>query len=66
MGGKNPIVGAFVTAASRDLMYHCYLSKLCLNQLLYADTDSVIVYVDKDNDDHVSLPMSDLLGDLKR
>ena len=21
LGGKNPIVGAFVTAASRDLMY---------------------------------------------
>ena len=65
LGGKNPIVGAFMTAASRDLMYHHYLSKLCLDQLLYTDTDSVIIYADKDNDDHMSLPTSDLLGDLK-
>ena len=27
--------------------------------------DSVIIYADKDNDDHMSLPTSDLLGDLK-
>ena len=47
LGGKNPIVRAFATATSRDLMYCCYLSKLCLNQLLYTDTDSVIVYADK-------------------
>ena len=65
LGGKNPIVGAFVTAASRDLMYCRYLSKLCLDQLLYTDTDSVIIYADKDNDDHISLLTSDLVGDLK-
>ena len=53
LGDKNPIVRAFVTAASRDLMYCHYFSKLCVDQLLYTDTDSVIVYVDKDNDDHV-------------
>ena len=65
LGGKNPIIGAFVTAASRDLMYFRYLSKLNFDQLLYTDTDSVIIYLDKDNVDHVSLPTSDLLGDLK-
>ena len=27
--------------------------------------DSVIVYIDKSDDDHVELPTSDLLGDLK-
>ena len=29
------------------------------------DTDSVIFYIDKDMDDHVDLPTSDFLGDLK-
>ena len=33
--------------------------------MLYNDIDSVIIYADKDNDDHMSLPTSDLLGDLK-
>ena len=33
--------------------------------MLYTDTDSIIIYADKDNDDHISLPTSDLLGDLK-
>ena len=64
-GGKNPIIGAFVMAASRDLMYTCYLSNLHPDQLLYTDTDSVIFYIDKDMDDHVDLPTSDFLGDLK-
>ena len=63
--GKNPIIGAFVTAASRDLMYTHYLSNLHPDQLLYTDTDSVIFYIDKDMDDHVDLPTSDFLGDLK-
>ena len=44
LGGKNAIVRAFVTAGARDLMYECYLSKLSANQLLYTDTDSVIVF----------------------
>ena len=35
LGGKNPIIGAFVTAALRDLMYFQYLSKLNFDQLLY-------------------------------
>ena len=61
LGGKNPLIGA----ALRDLMYLRYLSKLNFDQLLYTDTDSVIIYLDKDNLDHVSLPTSDLLGDLK-
>ena len=65
LGGKNPIVGAFVTVASRDLMYFRYLSVLHPDQLLYTDTDSVIVFFDEDDETHVSLPMSDLLGDLK-
>ena len=63
--GKNPVVGAFVTAASRDFRYMCYLSKLMSEQLLYTDTDSVIVYSDVDVDTHVNLPTSNLLGDLK-
>ena len=65
LGGKNVIVGAFVMAASRDLMYFHYLSKLKYNQLLYTDIDSVIVYQDSRVYDHVVLPTSDLLGDLK-
>ena len=47
LGGRNTIVGAFVTAAARDLMYSHYLSKLRPDQLLYTDTDSVIVYFNK-------------------
>ena len=65
LGGKNSIVGAFVTAASRDLMYMHYLSKLTSEQLLYTNTDSMIVYSDVDVDTHINLPTSDLLGDLK-
>ena len=65
LGGKNPIFGAFVTAASRDLMYFQYLSMLCLDQLLYTNTDSIIVFFDEDDETQVSLPTSDLLGDLK-
>ena len=34
LGGRNTIVGAFVTAAVRDLMYSHYLSKLKPDQLL--------------------------------
>ena len=63
--GENAIVGAFVTATSHDLMYMCYLNKLKSEQLLYMDTDSVIVYSDVDVDTHVNLPTSNLLGDLK-
>ena len=65
LGGKNPIIGAFVMAASRHLMYFHYLSKLKPEQLLYTDTDSVIVYFDEDADGHIDLPTSDLLGNLK-
>ena len=65
LGGKNPIIGAFVMAVSRHLIYFCYLSKLKPEQLSYTDTDSVIVYFDEDADGHIDLPMSDLLGDLK-
>ena len=65
LGGKNPIIGAFVMAASRDLMYTHYLSNLLPDQLLYTDTDTVIFYIDKDMDDHMDLPTSDFLGDLK-
>ena len=65
LGGKNPIVGAFVTAGAHYLMYNRYLSKLHYDQLLYTDTDSVIVYHDQSNEHHLALPMSDLLGDIK-
>ena len=65
LGGRNTIVGAFVTAAARDLMYSRYLSKLQPDQLLYTDTDSAIVYVDKRNPLHVKLPTSNMLGELK-
>ena len=65
LGGKNVIVGAFVMAASRDLMYFRYLSKLTFDQLLYTDTDSVIIYRDFNRANHIMLPTSDLLGDLK-
>ena len=34
LGGRNTIVGAFITAAARDLMYSRYLSKLKPDQLL--------------------------------
>ena len=65
LDGRNTIVGAFVTAAARDLMYCRYLLKLRPEQLLYTDTDSVIVYVNKKNPLHIDLPTSDMLGDLK-
>ena len=65
LGGRNTIVGSFVTAEARRLMYERYLSKLSRDQLLYTDTDSVIMYRDKTNVNHVKLPTSDLLGDLK-
>ena len=65
LGGRNTIVGSFVTAEARRLMYERYLSKLGRDQLLYTDTDSVIMYRDKANESHVELPTSDLLGDLK-
>ena len=45
LGGRNITVGAFVTTAARGFMYSRYLSKLQPDQLLYTDTDSVIVYV---------------------
>ena len=38
LGGRNTIVGAFVTGAARDLMYCKYLSKLRPEQLLYTQT----------------------------
>ena len=65
LGGRNTIVEAFVMAATRDLMFHHYLSKLHPDQLWYTDMDSVIIYEDARNDSHVKLPTSDMLGDLK-
>ena len=65
LDGRNTIVGAFVMAAARDLMYSCYLSKLQPDQLLYMDMDSVIVYLDKRNASHIKLPTLDMLGELK-
>ena len=65
LGGRNTIVGAFVTAAARDLMYCRYLLKLWPEQLLYTDTDSMIVYVNKKNLLHIDLPTSDMLGDVE-
>ena len=65
LGGRNTIVGAFVTATVRDLMYSRYLSKLKPDQLLYTDTNSVIVYFNKNNPLHVEVPTSDMLGNLK-
>ena len=65
LGGRNTIVGAFVMAAARDLIYSHYLSKLQPDQLLYTDMDSVIVYVDKRNPLHIILPTSNMLSELK-
>ena len=65
LGGKNAIVRASGTASARDLMYECYLSKLNADQLLYTNTDSLIVFHDKRNEVHVTLPTSDLLSELK-
>ena len=48
-------------AASRDLMYFRYLSKLTFDQLLYTDMDSVIMYRGVNQADHVMLPTSDVL-----
>ena len=52
-------------AAAHDLMYVRYLSKLNYNQLLYTDTDSVIVYSNLNQPNHVQFLTSDLLGELK-
>ena len=49
LGGRNTVVGAFITAAACDLMYSHYLSKIQPDQLLYTDTDSVIMFRDKRN-----------------
>ena len=38
LGGRNTIVGVFVTAAARDLMISRFLSKLTPDQLLYTDS----------------------------
>ena len=65
LGGRNTIVGAFVMAAARRLMYDNYLSQLNEEQLLYTDTDSIVMYRRKDNVNHVELPTSNLLGELK-
>ena len=65
LGGRNTVVGAFVTAAARDLMYSRFLSKLATDQLLYTDTDSVVYFYDSKNPLHVELSTSDMLGDLK-
>ena len=46
-------------------MFSHYLSKLELDQLLCTDTDTVIVYEDLKNPNHIQLPTSDMLGDLK-
>ena len=46
-------------------MYLYYLSKLKPDQLLYTDTDSVIAFIDDDDENHLVLPTSNLLGDLK-
>ena len=65
LGGRNTIVGSFVAAAARRLMYDRYLSKLSEEQLLYTDTDSIVMYRRKGNVNHVELPTSNLLGELK-
>ena len=52
-------------AAACDLMYVRYLSKLNYDQLLYTDTDSVIVYSNLNQPNHIQLSTSDLLGELK-
>ena len=41
------------------------MSKLKLDQLLYTDTDNVIVFRDKRNPSHADLLTSDMLGDSK-
>ena len=65
LGGRNTIVGSFVTAAARRLMYDRYLSVVHKDQLLYTDTDSIVMYRNKDNVNHVELLTSNLLGELK-
>ena len=65
LGGQNTMIGAFVTAAARDLMYSHFLSKLATDQLLYTDTDSVVYFYDSKNPLHVELSTSDMPGDLK-
>ena len=54
-----------MTAAARRLMYDNYLLRLNEEQLLYTDTDSIVMYRRKDNVNHVKLPTSNLLGELK-
>ena len=46
-------------------MYDRYLSVVHKDQLLYTDTDSIVMYRNKDNVNHVELPTSNLLGELK-
>ena len=65
LGGRNTLVGSFVTAGARQLMYEKYLSKLNAEQLLYMDTDSIVMYRKKKDVNHVSLPTSSLLSELK-
>ena len=65
LGGRNTLVGLFITAGARQLMYEQYLLKLNAEQLLYTDTDSIVMYRRKKDSKHVSLPTSSLLGELK-
>ena len=44
LGGRNMIVGVFMMAAARRLMYDDYLLQLNKEQLLYTDTDSIVMY----------------------
>ena len=65
LSGRNTEVGAFVIAATQDLMYSGFLSKLASDQMLYMDTDSLMYFYDSKNPLHIKLPTSDMLGDLK-
>ena len=65
LGGRNTLVGSFVTAEARRLMYERYLSKLTAEQLLYTATDSIVMYRNKTNPNHIHLPTSNLLEELK-
>ena len=65
LGGRNTLVGSFVAAGARQLMYERYLSKVNAEQLLCTDTDSIIMYRRKKDGNHVSLPTLNLLGELK-
>ena len=46
-------------------MYDRYLSRFCVDELLYMDMDSMVVFHDETNKSHIMLPIADLLGDLK-